>query len=283
VTDTGDSRGLLYPTRLPTFRRVPAPDDLTDVVRWFWIPVWRLAPGRTSRQNLLPFPASNLVVQHDGTVLSGPTTSASYRDLHGHGWAVGTLLRPAGLAGIHQAPKEIRDIEIGFEAPGLYESIRAAMTDPGNVAGQDLAVEHYCRWLREHLLEPDETALLANTMEDVVSGDRSVLRVDDLAERLAVSVRTLQRVADRYVGLSPLAIIRRYRLQEGAARLRAEPDTAVGDVAADLGYADQAHFTSDFTRTLGMSPTAYRRDQRDQRGVSSEVDASGGERSPDPS
>ena len=51
-------------------------------------------------------------------------------------------------------------------------------------------------------------------MEDVVSGDRSVLRVDDLAERLAVSVRTLQRVADRYVGLSPLAIIRRYRLQE---------------------------------------------------------------------
>ncbi|HQV19365.1 MAG TPA: helix-turn-helix domain-containing protein, partial [Gordonia sp. (in: high G+C Gram-positive bacteria)] len=80
-----------------------------------------------------------------------------------------------------------------------------------------------------------------------------------------------------------LAIIRRYRLQEGAARLRAEPDTAVGDVAADLGYADQAHFTSDFTRTLGMSPTAYRRDQRDQRGVSSEVDASGGERSPDPS
>ncbi|MCB1293569.1 MAG: AraC family transcriptional regulator, partial [Gordonia sp.] len=50
-----------------------------------------------------------------------------------------------------------------------------------------------------------------------------------------------------------------------------------------LGYADQAHFTSDFTRTLGMSPTAYRRDQRDQRGVSSEVDASGGERSPDPS
>ena len=48
-------------------------DDLAALVRWFWIPVWRLAPGRTSRQNLLPFPASNLVVQHDGIVLSLPS------------------------------------------------------------------------------------------------------------------------------------------------------------------------------------------------------------------
>lgn len=262
MDDTDDRRGVLYPARLPTFRRVPAPDDLTVLVRWFWIPVWQLAPGRTSRQNLLPFPASNLVVQHDGIVLSGPTTSASYRDLHGHGWAVGALLRPAGIAGIHQAPKEIRDGEEPFEDPGLYHGIRVAMTDPADVAGQELAIERYCRWLRENLPEPDETALLANTMEEMVAAKRSILRVHDLAEQLAVSVRTLQRIADRYVGLPPLAIIRRYRLQEGAARLRAEPDTAVGEVATDLGYADQAHFTSDFTRTLGMSPTAYRRAQR---------------------
>ncbi|GAB07797.1 helix-turn-helix domain-containing protein [Gordonia amarae] len=278
MTDTDDPRGVLYPARLPTFRRVPAPDDLAALVRWFWIPVWRLAPGRTSRQNLLPFPASNLVVQHDGIVLSGPTTSASYRDLRGHGWAVGILLRPAGIVAIHQAPKEIRDTEIPFEARGLYDDICAAMTDPEDAGAQDRAVAIYGEWLRATLPEPDETALLANSMEDIVAGDRTVLRVDDLAERLSVSVRTLQRLADRYVGLAPLAIIRRYRLQEGAARLRAEPGTAVGDVAADLGYADQAHFTSDFTRTLGMSPTAYRRGAGGP-----EVGASGGERSPDPS
>lgn len=262
MIDADDPRGILYPARLPTFRRVPAPANLAACVRWFWIPVWRLAPGRTSRQNLLPFPASNLVVQHDGITLSGPSTSASYRDLSGYGWAVGALLRPAGIAGIHQAPKQIRDAESTYEAPGLFADVTAAMAAPHSITGQDLAVEHCCHWLCETLPEPGESALLANAMEDIVAADRSVVRVGDLAERLSVSVRTLQRLSDRYVGLPPLAIIRRYRLQEAAARLRAEPDTTVVEVAADLGYADQAHFASDFTRTLGMSPTAYRRDQR---------------------
>jgi AraC-like DNA-binding protein len=28
-------------------------------------------------------------------------------------------------------------------------------------------------------------------------------------------------------------------------------------LAADLGYADQAHLTRDFTATIGISPTRY--------------------------
>ena len=188
MTDTGDSRGCCIRTRLPTFRRCRArrPHRRGPVV---------LDPGLAAGTRAdvpaesAAVPGVDLVVQRTRTVLSGPTTSASYRDLHGHGWAVGTLLRPAGLAGIHQAPKEIRDIEIGFEAPGLYESIRAAMTDPAmSPAGPGrrtlLPVASNTFWNRMRL------HCFANTMEDVVSGDRSVLRVDDLAERLAVSVRT---------------------------------------------------------------------------------------------
>ena len=71
VTDTADTRGVLYPARLPTFDRVVAPDDLSSMVSWFWIPQWSLAPGRTSRQNILPFPACNLVVEPDGVLIVG--------------------------------------------------------------------------------------------------------------------------------------------------------------------------------------------------------------------
>ena len=62
---------------------------------WFWIPRWNIAPGRTSRQHVLAFPASNLVVESAspehprGRVgLAGPTTVRSHRDLSGQGWAV---------------------------------------------------------------------------------------------------------------------------------------------------------------------------------------------------
>ena len=33
-----DARGILYPARLPTFHREPAPPGLEGLVRWFWIP-----------------------------------------------------------------------------------------------------------------------------------------------------------------------------------------------------------------------------------------------------
>src|SRR5699024_2068359 len=86
MVDAPEGRGVLYPSRLPSFHREPAPAKLRENIRWFWIPRWRLPPGRASRQKLLAFPASNLVIEPRGVTLSGPTTGASHRDLRGTGW-----------------------------------------------------------------------------------------------------------------------------------------------------------------------------------------------------
>lgn len=91
------SDGVLYPARLPTFHRHPATDDVAAFVRWFWFAQWDVAPGRTSRQHLIGYPASNLVVSDDRPEFSGPATRASHRDLTGAGWAVGALLQPAAI------------------------------------------------------------------------------------------------------------------------------------------------------------------------------------------
>lgn len=256
-----DSRGILRPARLPTFHRVAAPDDLADRVRWFWIPRWRIAPGRSSRQHVLPFPASNLVVDLDGVALSGPTTGASHRDLTGTGWAVGALLRPAGVAALHPAPHEVRDLEVPFEAPELHAAVVAAMATDDETEGDALAAATYAAWARTRLAVPDDQALLANRMEDLVASDPEVVRVEQVADHLALSVRAVQRLAHRYVGVPPLAIIRRYRLQEAARRLREDPSLPVARVAAELGYADHAHLTRDFRQVLGMAPQAYRREE----------------------
>nr|WP_229022805.1 helix-turn-helix domain-containing protein [Actinomarinicola tropica] len=96
-------------------------------------------------------------------------------------------------------------------------------------------------------------------MEDLVASDPTIVRVEQLADALGASTRTVQRVARRYVGLPPLTIIRRYRLQEAAQRLRDDPSIGIARVAADLGYADHAHLTTDFRRVLGITPSSYRR------------------------
>jgi AraC-like DNA-binding protein len=54
-------------------------------------------------------------------------------------------------------------------------------------------------------------------------------------------------------------VMRRARLHEAALRAEADGSAAVdwAALAVDLGYADQAHLTRDFTATLGVPPTRY--------------------------
>ncbi|GAA0911687.1 hypothetical protein GCM10009558_099650 [Virgisporangium aurantiacum] len=52
-------------------------------------------------------------------------------------------------------------------------------------------------------------------------------------------------------------MIRRYRLHEITERLAAGTGVDWAATAAELGYADQAHLTRDFTKLVGEPPTAY--------------------------
>ena len=89
-----------------------------------------------------------------------------------------------------------------------------------------------------------------------VEGDPQVVRVSQVCERFELSERSLQRLTRRRVGLSPKWLIQRRRLQEASARLRERPGS-LADVAADLGYADQPHFTRDFRAVTGMTPGEF--------------------------
>jgi transcriptional regulator GlxA family with amidase domain len=89
-----------------------------------------------------------------------------------------------------------------------------------------------------------------------------VCRVEQLATAAGVSARTLQRLFDLHVGVSPSFVIRRWRIIEAAeaartANRRGDQWRGWAVVAAELGYADQAHLTRDFRRHLGTSPSAY--------------------------
>ena len=252
-------KGILYPARLPTFHRVPAPESVTNLVQWFWIPEWDIEPGRTSRQHLIAFPTSNLVVQQDFVAFAGPTTRRSHRDLAGRGWAVGALLRPALVPRFTDDPGSLRDAQLPLPLTDLHASVSEAMsgTDPGE--RRQRAVQAFAAWLVAQAPEVSAEGILANAMMDLIGTCTEVTRIDDVAARLCVSPRTLQRVARKYVGLSPSALIRRRRLQEAANRSRTDPETDLAAIAAELGYTDHAHLTNDFQKSLGFTPSTYRR------------------------
>jgi len=59
------------------------------------------------------------------------------------------------------------------------------------------------------------------------------------------------------VGASPKWVLRRARLHEAAARADEGAGIDWARLAADLGYADQAHLTRDFTAAVGSPPGRY--------------------------
>ncbi|MEV7607696.1 helix-turn-helix transcriptional regulator [Paenarthrobacter sp. NPDC089322] len=279
----GSFKGILYPARLPAFHRLPAPTSVAHLVQWFWIPEWDIEPGRSSRQHVIAYPQCNLVVQPDALVFTGPTTRAAYRDLSGRGWAVGALLRPAAVPLFTDDPGGLRDGETVLAFEELHLAVVEAMeasdggarvasdggarvaSDGGarvasdGGARRERAVEAFAGWLASVDVGSSEEALLANKLMDVCSSEAALVRVEDVAASLSVSSRTLQRVAKKYIGLSPAALIRRRRLQDAAERARVDASADLAAIAAELGYADHAHLTNDFQRYLGFTPSNYRK------------------------
>jgi AraC-like DNA-binding protein len=258
---TGSVGGILYPAALPTFSRLAPPAAIEHLVEWFWIPEWNIAHGRISRQEVIAYPASNFVVEPELVSFTGPTTRRTHRDLMGRGWAVGALLRPAAVPAFTDDPESLRDDVLSLGERELRTEVTRAMRTPDPQKRLRAAVDVAASWLSERVTPPTEEALLANRMVSVIGNDSAVLRIEDAAAALDVSPRTLQRLAKRYVGLPPSALIRRRRLQEATVRLRTEPEADLAGIAAELGYADQSHLTKDFQRVLGFTPNGYRRSQ----------------------
>jgi AraC-like DNA-binding protein len=82
-------------------------------------------------------------------------------------------------------------------------------------------------------------------------------KVEDVARRVAISPRQLQRVFAEVHGLGFRAYLRHVRMCR-AAELLATTDLPVKEVAQQVGYRDASQFSKAFKRTRGVTPTEAR-------------------------
>jgi AraC-like DNA-binding protein len=83
------------------------------------------------------------------------------------------------------------------------------------------------------------------------------LGVEDLARAAGLSRAHFSREFRGAFGESPHAYLLTRRLERAAALLRTT-DRSVADICLSVGLQSVGSFTTSFTRTFGMSPTAYR-------------------------
>jgi AraC-like DNA-binding protein len=224
----------------------PSP-DLAAYVDHYWVVSWSYA--RPYRQKIVPYPLVNLTIADDGTaVVSGVGSEHQVRVLAGDRTVFGVSFRP------------------GCFRPFLGRSV-STITDrqlpAAEIFGPDLpreasvaAVEDF---LRRQRPAPDPRAEEAADIVATVRAKPEITRVDALVAARNTTIRQLQRLFSEYVGINPKWVIRRYRLHEVTERLAAGATIDWAGLAAELGYADQAHFVRDFIKMFGESPTHYAR------------------------
>lgn len=268
-----DSRGILDPwllRRRVAFARYPPTPALEGVVDLFWAVRWDLPPGANHRQEVLQHPSLNLSVgtpdARTGRTdpearLHGIYTDLVDRELGGRGWSVAAKSTVGGFGALVDVP-ELRGLSVDA---GVLDGVdSAALVSATEGAGEEEARVAVVAGALEEALARADPARVAQAREvaavaRIAETDRTVRRLDDLAARAGLGTRSLQRLFTRHAGVSPTWVLRRYRLLEAAEAVRGGEEVVWSDVAAALGYADQAHLVRDFRAALGRTPEAYRR------------------------
>ncbi|RKN39311.1 helix-turn-helix domain-containing protein [Streptomyces hoynatensis] len=106
--------------------------------------------------------------------------------------------------------------------------------------------------------KPADRALVAAAREAIIEGAPEAASLCALAGLLGASPYRLSRAFSRQMGVSLTRYRNRVRVGRFMDRL-AEGETGLARLAADLGFADQAHLTRTVRAHLGHTPTALRR------------------------
>ena len=112
------------------------------------------------------------------------------------------------------------------------------------------------------LATPSDEGITMESLQGVVRLVReqmgSPLRLADLAEAANCSPAALERRMKKVFGVSATQFVLRSRVDR-AARLLTTTDRSLADIAADVGFYDQADFTRRFARLTNETPAQFRR------------------------
>ncbi|MEY8743546.1 DUF6597 domain-containing transcriptional factor [Bacillales bacterium AN1005] len=235
-----------------------APSEaLRSWVKHFWIVSWDLTGKQPYSQHIVPNPCVNLIVEHGNTFFYGSSKRKFTYMIKEKGSVFGVKFKPGGcypylrtpISALHGNPLHVGQI-LHVTSDELEDYLLGMKTDAEKVSYMN-------QLLCEHLPAEDAKAQFVGEIVSQIELNRDMLRVDDLAAFWNIHTRQLQRLFNKYVGISPKAVIKLYRLQNAAESIEQGSHYDLIQLSQDLGYHDQSHFIKDFKSIIGSTPEDY--------------------------
>lgn len=267
---TSSGAGILRPELLAahtSLERFDCHPDLAHLVENYWSLAWDLPAGTSYESQTLPHPACTLSVErghtragigHDPVVVTGVVTRRFDVTVAGRGWVFAAKFRPGGLAALTgRGVGPLRD-RVEPASRHVPASVVAALDGLDASVPRSECVARFDAALRAVRGPVDARHELVLRLVADMLEHRDIVRVAQLEERHGVSVRTIQRLFGHYVGVGPKWVLARYRMHDAVSDLDAGWDGTLADLAASLGWYDEAHFSRDFVSLVGQTPGRYR-------------------------
>ncbi|WNV92021.1 helix-turn-helix domain-containing protein [Umezawaea sp. Da 62-37] len=192
----------------------------------------------------------------DGCVI---TTSTRVVEFGYPPWtrSVGVHVKPWGLAPFLPMPAaELRDRPVTVEQvwgrAAVAELRDRLATAPGPHEMLTLLEEELMR----RLCETSGLGLVRHT-SSVISATGGAVAIGNLSVAAGVSGTHLAQRFKELVGITPKRLARTYRFTAAVFAIDPAGPADWGDLAADAGYFDQAHFGHEFRAFTGLTPTRY--------------------------
>jgi AraC-like DNA-binding protein len=185
---------------------------------------------------------------HPGHIyLGGTMTGFSLVSSHPLSRFVGIRFKPSGFSAFYdRALDELVDRIIDFPDKELLELIE---TDESVVGRLNSFFEKKMREGRR------ETIIEITATIESLQGNTTV---EQLAASHHVSIRTLERIFSRHIGIPPKEFIKIIRFQHTIKRLQNNSSGhSLLQIAADMGYYDHAHLAREIKTYSGLSPSAF--------------------------
>lgn len=106
-----------------------------------------------------------------------------------------------------------------------------------------------------------EQRMLDQVLQIICANIAHKLTLQQLADSVHVSTAYLYRLFRAQLGMSPGAYITKLRIDESKLLLR-EGRLSMGELAQEMGFSSQQHFSRQFRSVTGMTPTEYVRTLR---------------------
>ncbi|HEY2443292.1 MAG TPA: AraC family transcriptional regulator [Streptosporangiaceae bacterium] len=228
------------------------PAGLRPAVSCLWTSV--VGPGALTL--VLPDGCADLIWRRgSGAFIAGPDTGPSPAVLPPGTELVGVRLRPGGGAALGLPLSELRDqrVDLADVRPELAQRL------PGDLPPAE-ALRRLIALTAAMAAQRPPDPLVSQAARLLAAPG---MRTDEIARQLGVSERQFRRRFQDAVGYGPKTLQRVLRFRRFVDRVDGAPGRAdLAVIAAEAGYADQAHLTRESVRLAGLPPSALARVRR---------------------